>query len=333
MSYCENKVDCRRRLVLAYFGENFDKEKCHGTCDNCEQSSIYRLVDTANHVKNLIHLVKAYKEQTLTINHCIDIYKGAKKAKIREGNDDNLEWYGLGSEFSKHDLERILHEMFFKNIVKEIYVTNKIGFSNGYMALGSDYRRYESGKVEVLLSFAMETTANRSSSKKRALENDSGPDNIDDIEIIDLEFNDRQAVLNFAHANDEIVPKSSKAYSRKLVESKKVSQSNQKSSLSRLPSKKLQDPSAVLIQIQNPKLSKTPSKKIQTTVDGALRENVTTKHESGIVGSSKSTATTGTRKVQTTFDIENLELAKNECFNELISLRNAVSAVLISFSL
>jgi len=35
VQFCENQTDCRRSLVLEYFGEVFDKTKCNGTCDNC----------------------------------------------------------------------------------------------------------------------------------------------------------------------------------------------------------------------------------------------------------------------------------------------------------
>uniref|UniRef100_A0A7S2X3F7 ATP-dependent DNA helicase n=1 Tax=Chloropicon primus TaxID=1764295 RepID=A0A7S2X3F7_9CHLO len=34
--YCENQFDCRRKLILSYFGETFTKHQCQGSCDNCK---------------------------------------------------------------------------------------------------------------------------------------------------------------------------------------------------------------------------------------------------------------------------------------------------------
>ena len=38
VQYCENRSDCRRRLVLLHFGENFDLKESNRTCDNCEKN-------------------------------------------------------------------------------------------------------------------------------------------------------------------------------------------------------------------------------------------------------------------------------------------------------
>jgi superfamily II DNA helicase RecQ len=35
VSYCTNEVDCRRILLLDYFGEKFASQSCNFTCDNC----------------------------------------------------------------------------------------------------------------------------------------------------------------------------------------------------------------------------------------------------------------------------------------------------------
>ena len=39
MAYCDNVTDCRRKLVLSYFNEDFDSKSCHKNCDNCRNSA------------------------------------------------------------------------------------------------------------------------------------------------------------------------------------------------------------------------------------------------------------------------------------------------------
>ena len=35
-SFCENTSECRRKLILSYFGEEFSRTMCSQTCDNCK---------------------------------------------------------------------------------------------------------------------------------------------------------------------------------------------------------------------------------------------------------------------------------------------------------
>jgi bloom syndrome protein len=58
IQYCENRIDCRRTLILHYFGESFERKDCNKTCDNCESqkevvtkdftSSAYALLQLCN---------------------------------------------------------------------------------------------------------------------------------------------------------------------------------------------------------------------------------------------------------------------------------------------
>lgn len=58
--YCLNKIDCRRQLILGYFGENFDKKYCNQTCDNCENNKNVVSVDHTADAKNLLQLCTLY---------------------------------------------------------------------------------------------------------------------------------------------------------------------------------------------------------------------------------------------------------------------------------
>lgn len=33
--YCEDSTSCRRKLLVSYFGQTFNRDDCKGTCDNC----------------------------------------------------------------------------------------------------------------------------------------------------------------------------------------------------------------------------------------------------------------------------------------------------------
>lgn len=56
IQYCENRVDCRRTLILHYFGEVFERKDCHKTCDNCECVKEVVTVDFTPHALNLLEL-------------------------------------------------------------------------------------------------------------------------------------------------------------------------------------------------------------------------------------------------------------------------------------
>lgn len=58
IQYCENRIDCRRTLILHYFGEVFDRRDCRKTCDNCESSQEIVTKDFTEAAKDLLNLCK-----------------------------------------------------------------------------------------------------------------------------------------------------------------------------------------------------------------------------------------------------------------------------------
>jgi bloom syndrome protein len=133
LAYCENKLDCRRKLVLSYFGEDFDKSLCNRTCDNCRNNLDADYRDISTHVKNLIQLVRDTQDVNITLIQCMDIYRGSKASKIIQEGHDHLDSYGLGAELKKTDMERIFHFLISKNILKEHVITNGGGFPTAYL--------------------------------------------------------------------------------------------------------------------------------------------------------------------------------------------------------
>ncbi|XP_026540477.1 Bloom syndrome protein [Notechis scutatus] len=132
--YCENIMECRRIQLLAYFGETgfnprFCKEHPEVSCDNCSKQQVYKLKNVTEEVKNIVRFVKEYCGEKgtrnikrnagrYTLNMMIDIFLGAKAAKIQQG------LFGKGAAYSRHNAERLFRKLVLDKILDEdLYIT------------------------------------------------------------------------------------------------------------------------------------------------------------------------------------------------------------------
>ena len=100
---------CRRRILLAYFGEELT-ENC-GNCDVCKNPPAY--VDGTVLAQKALSAIKRTEEK-VTANLLIDILRGAKTAAIYNSNFHQLKTYGIGSDLNWNTWSHHLTEM--KNI-------------------------------------------------------------------------------------------------------------------------------------------------------------------------------------------------------------------------
>ncbi|KAI5066012.1 hypothetical protein GOP47_0018636 [Adiantum capillus-veneris] len=118
VGYCENDVDCRRSIQLAHFGEKFDGSTCKGTCDNCSKAVVAVENDVSETAKHLVKLITAMG-QRFSLSHVLDVFRGSVSQQVKKHMHDRLELHGLGKNFSKGVVERILHRMVFEGILRE----------------------------------------------------------------------------------------------------------------------------------------------------------------------------------------------------------------------
>ena len=93
VSYAETSL-CRRKVLLHYFGENYDEENC-GACDNClfpkkEFEGKEYLIDALN-------VILEVKEK-FKVDHMVNILLGETDSMIKSYHHDELESFGVGSE-------------------------------------------------------------------------------------------------------------------------------------------------------------------------------------------------------------------------------------------
>jgi superfamily II DNA helicase RecQ len=149
IQYCENKVDCRRQLVLQYFGERFEKSQCHRTCDNCERSRKVTMVDRTDYAIKALKLSESLSEQH-TLNQLVDMFKGSTAKRYASLQD--IPFYGAAGDLSKTEAERILQNMLTNQVFSTMCKSNAHGFVSSYLRIGSKAKDLKAGRLRITLS-------------------------------------------------------------------------------------------------------------------------------------------------------------------------------------
>ena len=106
VGYCESNV-CRRRLLLAYFGEIFDESNC-GSCDVClEPKEQFDGTIAAQKILSCVYRVG----ERFGINYVVDVLLGSKNQKVMQNQHDTIKTYGVGKEYSKSQWQSFVREL------------------------------------------------------------------------------------------------------------------------------------------------------------------------------------------------------------------------------
>ena len=135
VAYCENKSDCRRKQVLAYFGENFEAVDCKERCDNCQSGSNFHALDVTQLAAFAVKIVQnlaAYGQQ-VTLLYCIDVFRGSRSSKVVQSGHTEVEGFAAGKDIVRGDVERLFHLLVSKQAIEEYTVVNGMGFPSTYV--------------------------------------------------------------------------------------------------------------------------------------------------------------------------------------------------------
>ncbi len=105
VAYAESN-QCRRKLLLNYFGESYDKDNC-GCCDNCLHPK--PTFDGRKEMQQVIRLIQALPEQ-FKIEHLANILSGKVNALVKSYNHDKLPLFGIGKEHSEKFWCAVIHQ-------------------------------------------------------------------------------------------------------------------------------------------------------------------------------------------------------------------------------
>jgi len=114
VAYCESSV-CRRKVLLAYFGETLAGGQCEN-CDNCARPAV--LEDRTKDAIKLLFCV-AKTQQRFGMRYVIDVLRGAQTQKIRDTGHDQLPIYGYGKDLSADEWLRVGRALIHQGLLEE----------------------------------------------------------------------------------------------------------------------------------------------------------------------------------------------------------------------
>ena len=116
VTYAESAV-CRHRLLLHYFGEEYEKENC-GSCDNCRYPK--EKFDGKEDMKMILEAVVETK-QLFKTKHIAELLAGKLTGDIKAAKQENNEFFGAGDDHDEKYWTAIIRQaLVHKLLTKDI---------------------------------------------------------------------------------------------------------------------------------------------------------------------------------------------------------------------
>lgn len=107
---------CRRRPLLAYFGEEYAADSCD-LCDNCLAEE-EELADLTIPAQKFLSCVKRTGE-LFGATHIIDVLRGSQAQKVLQHGHDRLPTHGVGREFSKQEWQHLARQFLQQGLMSQ----------------------------------------------------------------------------------------------------------------------------------------------------------------------------------------------------------------------
>ena len=139
LGWCE-VTDCRRRSLLAYFGDE-QKEDC-GNCDVCiAPPDVFDGTEVAQKILSTVYRTG----QRFGAVHVIDVLIGKDTDKVRQHGHDDLSVFGIGAELEQQQWRSILRQL----VVVGLLTVDTAGY--GALQLSEASRPLLRGELELPL--------------------------------------------------------------------------------------------------------------------------------------------------------------------------------------
>ena len=137
--YGSNEVICRRKLILKYFGEEFDEKNCLFFCDNClrrkNRNSVLEEIYCRDLVLALegVFRISEFSRKKPTLVQLAKFLNGKNKV-IRKNPPEGF------LRFSDVEIRYILREFIYNKILKQKF---EIVYERGFITLDINYKNFK----------------------------------------------------------------------------------------------------------------------------------------------------------------------------------------------
>jgi ATP-dependent DNA helicase RecQ len=114
VAYTESAM-CRRKLLLHYFGEEYEQENC-GCCDNCLNPKVQ--FEGMDYVLLLLEAIQALREKCKA-DYVIHVLQGEQTSVIKSYNHHELEQFGEGAEKDERFWNAVVRQCLIHKFLKK----------------------------------------------------------------------------------------------------------------------------------------------------------------------------------------------------------------------
>ena len=114
VAYAESGV-CRRKILLSYFGEEYEKENC-GNCDNCKHPK--EKIEAKEHLVQALKVIKALDERFAT-DYVVRIITGHLTPQIKMFRHEGLPEFGIGKDQPDHFWNSLVRQMLLEGLLQK----------------------------------------------------------------------------------------------------------------------------------------------------------------------------------------------------------------------
>jgi ATP-dependent DNA helicase RecQ len=156
VAYAE-ALTCRRRALLAYFGDQRDHD-----CDNCDIcNDPPRRFDASESAKKALSCVYRVGER-FGARHVIDVLRGAKGQRILDLRHNELSTYGIGADLSSVEWDNIIRQLIHLGYLVQDFTRF------GALGLSSTARPVLKGETQVILGLPRDVAKVEEKSRRKS---------------------------------------------------------------------------------------------------------------------------------------------------------------------